>query len=117
MAAPDDEVIPLDRIAVAETRPALPFGMPWAWLLVTLFLPPILVLLSFVAGHPNPWWLILVGVLGFAGRLAVALDPNRPRILRLWVMSGAALADRSRHRGDSPAPFPPPDKWFGNYHG
>jgi type IV secretory pathway VirB3-like protein len=117
VAAPNDETIPFDRIAVAETRPTLPFGVPWLWMLVSLFGPPILVLLTFVAGHANPFWLALIPVLFFIGRLAVARDPNRPRIIRLWIMSGAALADRSQHKGDSPSHLPPADKWFGNYHG
>lgn len=117
MAAPNDETLPFDRIAVAETRPTLPFGMPWIWMLASLFGPPLLVLATFAAGDPNPWWLMLVPVLGFVGRLSVARDPHRPRILRLWLMSGAAFADRSRYGGDSPAALPPLDAWFGDYHG
>lgn len=117
MAAPSDEIIPVDRIAVAETRPTLPFGVPWLWMLLSLFGPPILVLISFVVGHANPFWLALVPLMFFVGKLAVAHDPNRPRVIRLWLMSGAALTDRSQHHGDSPLHLPPADKWFGNYHG
>jgi type IV secretory pathway VirB3-like protein len=117
MAAPGDETLPFDRIAVAETRPALPFGVPWAWLVPTLFGPPILAVFTLLADHFSPSVLVLWPVMYFLGRAAVAADPLRPRIMWLWIMSGAALADRSRYGGDSPPALPPSDRWFGNYHG
>ena len=56
MAAPNDETIPFDRIAVAETRPTLPFGVPWLWMLVSLFGPPILVLMTWPGTPTRSGW-------------------------------------------------------------
>ena len=111
-ARPEDEKIRQDRIALANTRPVLPFGMPWPWMILTVFGPPILLIVTF-----KPGWLLLWIPLGLIGRAAVAHDHNRPRIYWLWLVSGAALADRSVLHGDSPPALPPRDKWFGNYHG
>lgn len=111
-ARPDDEKIPVDRISLANTRPALPMGMPLVWMILTLFGPPILMVFTF-----KPTWLVLWVPLFLIGRALVAHDHNRPRVLWLWFMSGAALADRSTMAGDSPSAFPPRDKWFGSFHG
>ena len=112
MARPNDEVIQRDAIALANTRPVLPFGMPWPWLLITMFGPPLLLICTF-----NPLWMLLWLPMAVLGRAMVAHDPNRPRILWLWLASGAANADRSILRGDSPPAFAPRDPWFGNYNG
>ena len=112
MAAPKDETIPEDRIMLADTRPALPYGMPFNWLIVTAFGPPILALVTF-----NFWLIVLWLPMWIIGRLMVAHDHNRPRVLRLWIMSGAAFADRSKTGSDSPSVFPPTDKWLGIFHG
>lgn len=112
MAAPKDEVIEADRIALAHTRPALPYGMPFNWLVVTIFGPPILAIVTF-----NFWLILIAGPMVVFGRLMVANDHNRPRVLWLWLMSGAAIADRSAVGGDSPSVFAPKSKWFGIYHG
>jgi len=112
MARPNDERIQQDQIALANTRPALVYGMPWPWFVPTLFGPPILLVLTV-----QPLCLILWVPLVLIGRAIVAKDANRPRIWWLSLTSGAALADRSALRGDSPPALPPKDKWFGSYNG
>jgi type IV secretory pathway VirB3-like protein len=112
MARPNDETIQHDRIALANTRPVTAFGMPWLWMLITLFGPPILLLLTFRLSYLMLWIPMAV-----VGRMLVAHDANRPRIWWLWLISGAAFADRSALRGDSPPAFPPREKWLGSYHG
>lgn len=109
---PSDEVIQIDRIALANTRPVLPFGMPWPWMIATALGPPLLMLITF-----KPVLLSLWLPMVLVGRLVVARDHNMPRIWWLWLTSGAAFADRTALRGDSPPAFASPDKWLGNYHG
>ena len=111
-ARPNDEVIKQDRIALANTRPVLPFGMPLPWMVLTVFGPPIILIFTI-----KPGWLLLWIPRAWIGGALVAPDHNRPRIYWLWLVSGAALADRSALHGDSPPALPPRDKWFGNYDG
>lgn len=117
-ARPDDEKISSDKIALANTRPVLTFGMPFEWMIITVFVPPILLIIAFVFTKVLVFGLLMLSVpMGFLGSWAVKKDHNRPRILRLWLTSGTAFADRSSAYGDSPPAFPPRDKWFGSYDG
>jgi type IV secretory pathway VirB3-like protein len=49
-------------------------------------------------------------------RALVARDYNVPRVLLLWLLSGAAFADRSTWGGDSPDVLGGRDPWFGIPH-
>ena len=56
-------------------------------------------------------------LLGYrAARALVARDYNMPRVLLLWLLSGAAFADRSEWGGDSLDVLVRRNPWFGIFH-
>lgn len=113
----DAERLPTDKIAVADTRPTLAFGMPIWWLFATIFGPAIIVIVTMFTGHPNPWFLITSVPMAVAGRAIVARDPNRPRVLYLWLMTGSAFAHRQAGKGEAlPVVSSHPDPWAGYTH-
>lgn len=111
MAAPADEVIPYDKIVVADTRPALPLGVPYSWLLLTMGGGIALFFLTFSA-----WVLGLMAAMFLLGRAAVERDVNRPRVWWLAITSGAALADTKVSGGFRPDTMPTRSRWFGASH-
>ncbi|MBS0984274.1 VirB3 family type IV secretion system protein [Gluconobacter cerinus] len=113
----EEERLQVDKIALADTRPVLVFGMPLFWLMVTMFVPAIVVVITIVAGHPNPWFLIVSVPMALAGRAIVARDLNRPRILLLWLITGSAFAHRKSGQGETLPVLPSkPDPWAGYTH-
>jgi type IV secretion system protein VirB3 len=85
---------------VADTRPAMFFGVPHVAAVVLIaafgesivFVGPIYALWVFA-----PWC---------AMRIAVRQDYNAPRILVLWLMTKAISFDAFTWYGSSPSPFP-----------
>lgn len=95
-----DERLPMDKIALADTRPIIIFGMPFLWLLISLFGPAILAVFTIMIGYPNPWLFILAVPMCMSGRMIVAKDCNRPRILYLWIKTGKAFAYHKKGKGE-----------------
>ncbi|NHN89863.1 VirB3 family type IV secretion system protein [Acetobacter conturbans] len=113
----DAERLPTDKIALADTRPVLAAGMPLLWLIVTMFGPACVVVITMFTGHPNPWFLIMSVPMAIAGRAIVARDVNRPRILYLWFITGSAFAHRTKGRGEVlPLLSTKSDAWAGYTH-
>jgi type IV secretory pathway VirB3-like protein len=96
-----DEV-PWDSLSVGATRPAVIKGLnvPF-WFVLPITLIPMLV----VSITKNPLWLLLIVLLTLAGRLVVARDHNRPRVMFLALMSGSVFADRRRWGGVTTDPL------------
>ena len=78
------------------------FGVPFWFILPILGLPLALIFIT-----RNPFWIVLVFVLAYAGRSWVSGDHNAPRVLFLSVLSGATFADRSWRGSDSFDPLGP----------
>lgn len=92
----------------------MPYGFPFYMIPVVIVLPIALVIIE-----KNPVWLMLMLPLGGIARGMVVKDPNRPRILLLWIASGSAFADRRKPGADGAeiiSPVPPRDRWFGIPH-
>ena len=96
MARLPEERIEWDPLSVGATRPAMLKGVPFAFVPFIFFGPVIVVFVSW-----NPAWLLLMVPMTILARALVARDYNMPRVLLLWLLSGAAFADRSRWGGDS----------------
>jgi type IV secretory pathway VirB3-like protein len=111
MAYIPEERIEWDALSVGATRPAMLKGVPFAFIPFIFFGPVIVVFLSW-----NPAWLLLMIPLTILARALVARDYNMPRVLLLWMLSGAAFADRSEWGGDSPDVLTGRDPWFGITH-
>ena len=102
MQVQGSETVPWDGLSVGATRPAVIKGLnvPFWFVLPIVGLPMVLVSLT-----QNPFWLLLIVVLTALGRWIVATDHNRPRVMRLALLSGALFADRQRWGGDSVDPL------------
>ena len=89
-------------LSVGATRPAgiRAFGVPF-WFILPIMVPPLL--LMTVTG--NPFWMGLALPLTGLGRLLVARDHNRPRVLMLAMLSGAMFGDRARWGGVTTDPL------------
>jgi len=96
------EDMPWDSLSVGATRPAVirAFGVPF-WFILPIMVPPLL--LMTVTG--NPFWMGLILPLTALGRLLVARDHNRPRVLLLALTSGAMFGDRARWGGVTTDPL------------
>lgn len=92
------EDLPWDGLSVGATRPAVIKGLnvPFWFVLPIIGTPMVLVSVT-----QNPFWLLMIVVLTALGRWIVSTDHNRPRVLRLALLSGAMFADRHRWGGDS----------------
>ena len=97
-----DEAVPWDGLSVGATRPAVIKGLnvPFWFVLPIVGLPMLI-----VSATQNPFWLLLIVVLTALGRWVVATDHNRPRVMRLALLSGALFADRRRWGGDTVDPL------------
>ncbi len=102
MLDPREESVSWDMLSVGATRPAVIKGLNVPFWFV---LPIVGVPLVFVVLTRNPLWLGLIAGLTVFARWLVARDHNRPRILLLCFLSGAAFADRGAWGGDSVDPF------------
>jgi type IV secretory pathway VirB3-like protein len=111
MAQVPEERLEWDTLSVGATRPAMLKGVPFAFIPIIFFGPVIVVFLTW-----NPAWLLLMVPLTILARALVARDYNMPRVLLLWLLSGAAFADRSAWGGDSPDVLGGRDPWFGIPH-
>ena len=102
MAPPSEETVPWDALSVGATRPAVikALNVPF-WFVLPIVGPPMVI----VAITRNPFWLLLIAALTMLGRWIVARDHNRPRVLLLALISGAAFAERRRWGGDSVDPL------------
>jgi len=85
---------------VADTRPAMFFGVPHvaAVLLIAAFGESIIFI-----GPIYAFWVIGPWA---AMRIAVRQDYNMPRVLALWLMTKAVAFDSFEWYGASPSPFP-----------
>ena len=97
-----DESMPRDALSVGATRPAVIKGLnvPFWFVLPIIGIPMVI-----VAVTHNPFWLLLIFALTALGRVVVARDHNRPRVLFLALISGAMFADRRRWGGFSVDPL------------
>ncbi len=93
---------PIDEASlfVADTRPAMFFGVPHpaAVLIIALFGESII-----FAGPIYAFWVIVPFI---ALRALVRKDYNAPRALILWVMTKGFSWESARWLGSSPSPFP-----------
>ena len=96
------EDVPWDVLSVGATRPAVirAFGVPF-WFILPIMVPPLLVMTA----SGNPFWMGLILPLTALGRLLVARDHNRPRVLLLALTSGAMFGDRARWGGITSDPL------------
>ena len=96
------EEMPWDGLSVGATRPAVIKGLnvPFWFVLPIVGFPMVLVSIT-----QNPFWLLMIVVLTALGRWVVSTDHNRPRVLRLALLSGGMFADRHRWGGDSIDPL------------
>ena len=85
--------MPPDRLSVGATRPPVvsTFNVPLSFLTWVLVLP--LMLCAFTS---NVAFMILIPIFTGIGRVLIARDHNRPRVLWLSLTSGAKLGDRKR---------------------
>lgn len=85
---------------VADTRPAMFFGIPHvaAVLLIFAFGESII-----FVGPIYAFWVILPAI---ATRIAVRKDYNAPRVFVLWLMTKAVALESFHWHGSSPSPFP-----------
>lgn len=96
------EEVPWDVLSVGATRPAVIRGLnvPFWFVLPIIGIPMVVVAIS-----GNPFWLLLIVALTAFGRMIVATDHNRPRVLFLSLISGAMFGDRRRWGGISADPL------------
>lgn len=107
---PEDPVH-YDPLAVGATRPAMLQGIPFGFVPLILLSAMVPVFVT----H-DPLWLALIVPEGLAVRAIIARDHNMPRVLRVWLLSGSALADRTTWGGESDDPLGRPGPWFGMPH-
>ncbi len=93
---------PIDEapLFVADTRPAMFFGVPHpaAVLIIAMFGESII-----FVGPIYAFWVIVPFI---ALRTLVRKDYNAPRALVLWLMTKAVAWESARWLGSSPSPFP-----------
>lgn len=102
MRSQGSEDVPWDGLSVGATRPAVQsgFNVPFVFLIPILFIPAVIVIVT-----QNPFYIALIPVLTLLGRMIVAKDHNRPRVLWLSWISGSMLAERRRWGGDTRDPL------------
>lgn len=88
-------------LLVADTRPALIWGMPHELAAVFLMGASLIMI-----AMENPLYLALVVPLWIAGREVARLDYNGVRLCMLWCQTKARSFDAHIWDGASPAPFP-----------
>lgn len=91
-----------DTLSVGATRPATirSLNVPFLFILPIVGVPVVFVTLT-----GNPLWLGLMLPLTAVGRLMVARDHNRPRVLALAITSGAMFGDRAQWGGITTDPL------------
>ena len=78
-----------DKLAVAQTRPAMSGGVPFWAVFPVFFLPGILTVITFKVYIYLP----MIPVLWVLVKLAYLGNHNRPFEWLIWLTSGAFLAD------------------------
>jgi type IV secretory pathway VirB3-like protein len=101
------------KIPVGATRPAVIAGLniTYVWLIPVLAVP----LLFIWVTRDIFWGALALPMLSIARRSNA--DPGLPRILFLWLISGAALADRSERGTEVVSAVRPADAAEGMAHG
>ena len=108
----EDELLSVDMLYLAITRPALWFGIPIEAAVLIIIAGSII-----VTQFGNPLYAAVVGAVGyFIARLVVRHDVNAFRLLMLWGRTKLACRNARFWGGSSYAPLPSPklkNKHFG----